>query len=89
MSNFMPPDSFISLLNQSRGILRKGQVIHHVHKTLIFIAELVPLSPLRLERIITERMPHIFTKEPVSADSYFLDKENPPLCSLLHVFQSY
>ncbi|PHT56258.1 hypothetical protein CQW23_04744 [Capsicum baccatum] len=65
VSNFMPPDSFISLLNQSRGILRKGQVIDHVHKTLIFIAELVPLSPLRLERIITERMPHIFTKEPL------------------------
>lgn len=65
VSNFMPPDSFISLLNQPRGILRKVQVIDRVHATLIYIAELVPLSPLRLERIITERMPHIFTKEPL------------------------
>ncbi|CAN4083616.1 unnamed protein product [Withania somnifera] len=56
VSNFMPPDSFISLLNQPRGILRKGEVIDHVHSTLIFIAQF---------RIITERMPHIFTKEPL------------------------
>lgn len=65
VSNFMPPDSFVSLLNQPRGILRKGQVIDRVHSTLINIAELVPLSPLRLERIIAERMPLIFTKEPL------------------------
>lgn len=65
VSNFMPPESFISLLNQSRGILRKGQVIDRVHLTLTYIAKLVPLTPLRLERIITERMPHIFTKEPL------------------------
>lgn len=65
VSNFMPPESFISLLNQSRGILRKGQVIDRVHSTLTSIAKLVPLSALRLERIITERMPHIFTKEPL------------------------
>ncbi|KAL3345786.1 hypothetical protein AABB24_024636 [Solanum stoloniferum] len=65
VSNFMPPDSFISLLNQPHGILRKGQVIDRVHSTLTYIAKLVPLSPLRLERMITERMPHIFTKEPL------------------------
>lgn len=65
VSNFMPPDSFISLLSQPRGILRKGQVIDRVHSTLTYIAKLVPLSPLRLERMITERMPHIFTKEPL------------------------
>ncbi|KAJ8545137.1 hypothetical protein K7X08_017720 [Anisodus acutangulus] len=65
VSNFMPPNSFISSLNQTRGILRKDQVIGRVHSTLIDIAELVPLSPLRLERIIKERMPLIFTKEPL------------------------
>ncbi|KAH0700053.1 hypothetical protein KY284_014268 [Solanum tuberosum] len=65
VSNFMPPDSFISLLNQPPGILRKGQVIDRVHSTLTYIAKLLPLSPLRLERMITERMPHIFTKEPL------------------------
>ncbi|XP_060194686.1 uncharacterized protein LOC132623894 [Lycium barbarum] len=64
VSNFMPPNSFIPLLNQPRGIVRKGQVINRVHSTLIDIAELVPLSPLRLERIIKERMPLIFKKEP-------------------------
>ncbi|XP_019238141.1 PREDICTED: uncharacterized protein LOC109218242 [Nicotiana attenuata] len=55
VNNFVPPPSFISLLNQPRGILRKGQVIIRVHSTLIDIAELVPLSPLRLEKIVKEK----------------------------------
>ncbi|XP_016447846.2 uncharacterized protein LOC107772905 [Nicotiana tabacum] len=67
VNNFVPPPSFISLLNQPRGILRKGQVTDRVHSTLIDIAELVPLSPLRLEKIVKEKMqkmPINYTKEP-------------------------
>lgn len=86
MNNFVPPPSFISLLNQPRGILRKGQVTDRVHSTLIDIAELVPLSPLRLEKIVKEKMqkmPINYTKEPVSADTCFLYKEDSSTMQLI------
>nr|GME10624.1 RNA polymerase I-specific transcription initiation factor RRN3-like [Ipomoea batatas] len=63
VSNFMPPYTFLQLLSQPRGQARKGQVLDRVHSTLKDIADLVPLSPLRLEKIIKDRMPHIFIKE--------------------------
>lgn len=65
VSNFMPPPSFIEVLKKPHGLRRKDQVLDHVHSTLKNIAELVPLSPLRLEKIISDRMPNIYTKEPL------------------------
>ncbi|CAA3008355.1 Hypothetical predicted protein [Olea europaea subsp. europaea] len=68
VSNFMPPSSsssyFIEMLKQPRGLAKKGQVLDHVHSTLKHIANLVPLSSLRLEKMDTDRMPNIYTKEP-------------------------
>lgn len=61
--NFMPPYSFIELLKQPRGFTRKDNVLNRVHTTLKDIYDLVPLSPLRLQRIIKDRMPNIFTEE--------------------------
>ncbi|CAH9078800.1 unnamed protein product [Cuscuta europaea] len=57
VSNFTPPSTYLHLLNQPRGQAKKGQVLDHVHSTLKDIADLVPLSPLRLEKIVKERMP--------------------------------
>ncbi|XP_027074905.2 uncharacterized protein [Coffea arabica] len=65
VSNFLPPYSFLGLLKQPRGIIRKDQVLDRVHSTLKDIAHLVPLSPLRLEKVVRERMPNIYTKEPL------------------------
>ncbi|KAL2458795.1 RNA polymerase I specific transcription initiation factor RRN3 protein [Forsythia ovata] len=68
VSNFIPPPSsssyFIELLKQPRGLAKKGQVLDCLHSTLKDIANLVPLSPLRLEKIVRDRMPNIYTKEP-------------------------
>lgn len=66
VSNFTPPPTFVEVLKKPHGLRRKDQVLDHVHSTLKNIAELVPLSPLRLEKIIRDRMPNIYTKEPVS-----------------------
>ncbi|KAL3525146.1 hypothetical protein ACH5RR_013518 [Cinchona calisaya] len=63
VSNFVPPYSFLELLKQPRGLTRKDQVLDRVHLTLKDIADLVPLSPLRLEKVIRERIPNIYTKE--------------------------
>ncbi|KAM7523936.1 hypothetical protein LguiA_013838 [Lonicera macranthoides] len=65
VSNFMPPYSFLELLKEPRGLARKDQVLHRVHLALKDITDLVPLAPLRLEQIIKERMPNIYTKEPL------------------------
>ncbi|XP_022897900.1 RNA polymerase I-specific transcription initiation factor RRN3-like [Olea europaea var. sylvestris] len=68
VTNFMPPSSssthFIELLKQPRGVDKKHQVLDRVHSTFQDIANLVPLTPLRLEKIVRERMPNIYTKEP-------------------------
>ena len=72
VSNFMPPWSFIDLLKQPRGVARKDQVLSRVHSTLKDIADLVPLSPSRLVPIVIQRMPNVFTKEPVSSICYAL-----------------
>uniref|UniRef100_A0A5B6ZC63 Putative RNA polymerase I-specific transcription initiation factor rrn3 n=1 Tax=Davidia involucrata TaxID=16924 RepID=A0A5B6ZC63_DAVIN len=65
VSNFMPPYSFLELLKQPRGVATKDQVLYHVHSALKDIADLVPLAPLKLQDIITQRMPNMFTKEPL------------------------
>ncbi|KAL8128093.1 hypothetical protein AgCh_014884 [Apium graveolens] len=51
--NFVPPLSFLRLLQYPR-----------VHAALKEIADLVPLAPLRFEKVIKERMPHRSSKQP-------------------------
>ncbi|VFQ64860.1 unnamed protein product [Cuscuta campestris] len=65
VNNFVPPETFVKLLNNPRVQARKGQVLDRVHSTLKAIADLVPLSPLRLEKIIKERMHKIRDKGPI------------------------
>ncbi|CAK9139372.1 unnamed protein product [Ilex paraguariensis] len=65
VSNFMPPYSFLESLKEPRGIARKDQVLDRVHLALKDIADLLPLIPWRLEKIIIDRMPNIYTKEPL------------------------
>ena len=67
VSNFMPPYSLLDFLKQPRGLARKDQVLSRVHSTLKDIADLVPLAPSRLVPIVIQRMPNVFTKEPVSS----------------------
>lgn len=73
--NFMPPSApssasyFVELLKQPRGLSKKIQVLDRVHSTLKDISHVVPLSPLRLEKIVRDRMPNIYTKEPVRSNS--------------------
>ncbi|KAL0335487.1 UNVERIFIED_CONTAM: hypothetical protein Sradi_4760600 [Sesamum radiatum] len=70
VGNFIPPSAppsasyFVELLKQPRGLAKKNQVLDRVHSTLKDIASVVPLSPLRLEKIVRDRMPNIYTKEP-------------------------
>lgn len=69
--NFMPPAnaprsvSYLDLLKQPWGLSKKTQVLDRVHSTLKNISNVVPLSPLRLEKIVRDRMPNIYTKEPI------------------------
>ncbi|PSS36602.1 RNA polymerase I-specific transcription initiation factor like [Actinidia chinensis var. chinensis] len=65
VSNFMPPHYFLALLKQPRGLARKDQVLHRVHSALRDIADLVPLAPLRLLPIILQKMPNVYSKEPM------------------------
>ncbi|XAR58079.1 hypothetical protein NMG60_11026458 [Bertholletia excelsa] len=64
VNNFIPPNSFLELLKQPRGIARKEQVICRVHSALKDIADLRPVAPLRLLPIIVGKMPNVFSKEP-------------------------
>ncbi|XAR73363.1 hypothetical protein NMG60_11007310 [Bertholletia excelsa] len=65
VNNFIPPNSFLELLKQPRGIARKEHVISRVHSALKDIADLRPVAPLRLLPIIVGRMPNVFSKEPL------------------------
>ncbi|GFS39416.1 RNA polymerase I specific transcription initiation factor RRN3 protein [Actinidia rufa] len=65
VSNFMPPHYFLALLKQPRGLARKDQVLHRVHSALRDIADLVPLAPLRLLPIVLQKMPNVYSKEPM------------------------
>ncbi|KAL6345498.1 hypothetical protein AAG906_017221 [Vitis piasezkii] len=65
VSNFMPPYSFLDLLKQSRGLARKDQVLSWVHSTSEDISDLVPLVPSRLVPKVIQRMPNVFTEEPL------------------------
>jgi RNA polymerase I-specific transcription initiation factor RRN3 len=42
---------------------KKNQVLHHVHIALGDITKLIPLAPSKLEQLIKERMPNIYSTE--------------------------
>ncbi|XP_052196328.1 uncharacterized protein LOC127803829 [Diospyros lotus] len=63
--NFIPPHSFKELLKHPRGLARKDQVLYRVHSALKDITDLVPLAPLRLLPIVIQRMPNIYSNEPL------------------------
>lgn len=63
VGNFTPPPYFTDMLKQPRGIARKDQVLSRVHSSLKVLADLVPLSPMRLLPIIMQRKPHYCSKE--------------------------
>ncbi|PON78708.1 RNA polymerase I specific transcription initiation factor [Trema orientale] len=63
VGHFMPPQSFTNMLKEPRGISRKDQVLSRVHSSLKIIADLVPLSPMRLVPIVIQRKPHYCSKE--------------------------
>ncbi|GAB2292217.1 hypothetical protein Dimus_026466 [Dionaea muscipula] len=68
VSNFIPNENYpLERLCDSRGVAKKKQVLGRVHGALKDIADLVPLAPSRLFRIIIDRMPNMFTKESVIA----------------------
>ncbi|CAI9110434.1 OLC1v1010450C1 [Oldenlandia corymbosa var. corymbosa] len=64
VSNFVPPGYLLESLKQPRGVARKDQVLGRVHSTLKAISDLVPLTPMRLEKIVRDKMPTIYVKEP-------------------------
>ncbi|KAG9440599.1 hypothetical protein H6P81_020764 [Aristolochia fimbriata] len=61
--NFLPPIFMLNFLKQPRGVIRKEQVLSRMHSALHDIAALVPLTPKRLESIISNRMPKITAPE--------------------------
>lgn len=63
VSNFMPPNSFLELLKQPRGLARKDHVLDRVHSALEDIADLIPLAPMRLRQIVHQKMPNTYIKE--------------------------
>ncbi|KAL1564536.1 RNA polymerase I-specific transcription initiation factor RRN3-like [Salvia divinorum] len=60
VSNFMPPPAYFE---KHWGPSKKSEVLDRVHSTLNHISNVVPLSPLRLEKIVRDKMPHIYVKE--------------------------
>ncbi|KAM6550668.1 hypothetical protein CsatB_000476 [Cannabis sativa] len=63
VGNFTPPSSMIEFLKQPRGISIKYQVLSRVHSSLEVLADLVPISPMRLLPIVIQRKPHYTSKE--------------------------
>lgn len=69
VANFAPPTDesstkyFPNFLKQPQGIARKTQILDRIHSTLEKIAEVVPLSPLRLEKIVRDRVPRNAAQE--------------------------
>ncbi|XP_047945495.1 RNA polymerase I-specific transcription initiation factor RRN3 [Salvia hispanica] len=60
VSNFVPPSAYF---DKHRGPSKKSEVLDRVHSTLVDIANLVPLSPVILEKLVRDKMPHVYVKE--------------------------
>ncbi|CAI9117222.1 OLC1v1018571C1 [Oldenlandia corymbosa var. corymbosa] len=65
VSNFVPPAYLLEYLNRPHYVERKKKVFDRVHASLETIFDLVPLSALSLERIVRERMPSVYHREPI------------------------
>ncbi|KAF4358779.1 hypothetical protein F8388_022546 [Cannabis sativa] len=76
VGNFTPPSSMIEFLKQPRGISIKYQVLSRVHSSLEVLADLVPISPMRLLPIVIQRKPHYTSKEAVSCPENMLKLES-------------
>ncbi|KAM7253605.1 hypothetical protein ACFE04_021759 [Oxalis oulophora] len=61
--NFMPPYYFLAKLTLPHVVRKKELVISGVHKALKDLADLLPLSPLRLLPIVRDRMPSIYKSD--------------------------
>ncbi|XP_038983919.1 RNA polymerase I-specific transcription initiation factor RRN3-like isoform X1 [Phoenix dactylifera] len=57
VGNFLPPRRLRESISQSRWLTRKKEVHSQLHMALHYIAELVPLAPMRLKDVIDKRMP--------------------------------
>ncbi|KAG1326802.1 putative Expansin-A16 [Cocos nucifera] len=57
VSNFLPPRRLRESISQPRWLARKKEVHSQLHLTLHYIAELVPLTPMKLKDVIDKRMP--------------------------------
>lgn len=93
VGNFTPPDSFIRFLKHPRGIAKKHQVLSRVHSALQDIADLVPLSPMRLSPLVIHRKPFFIkaTTETVSSmllHLFYILKENMVLHNFSSIFLS-
>lgn len=66
--NFMPSPA----AHSARNLSKKIQVLDRVHSTLEDISNLVPLTPLRLQKIVRDKMPHIYMKEHVRPNIGFV-----------------
>ncbi|KAJ8500245.1 hypothetical protein OPV22_010797 [Ensete ventricosum] len=57
VNNFLPPRRLRESISQSRWITRKKEVHSELHMALHYIADVVPLAPMKLKSIIEKRMP--------------------------------
>ncbi|XP_008805454.1 RNA polymerase I-specific transcription initiation factor RRN3-like [Phoenix dactylifera] len=57
VSNFLPPRRLRESISQSRWLTRKKEVHSQLHLALHYIADLVPLAPMKLKDVIDKRMP--------------------------------
>lgn len=66
ISNFIPPPFVMRKFSQPRILVKKLDVLSRVHAALQKISYLVPLAPSRLVPILSQRMPKLHVKDPVS-----------------------
>ncbi|KAG1364208.1 RNA polymerase I-specific transcription initiation factor RRN3 [Cocos nucifera] len=57
VGNFLPPRRLQESISQSRWLARKKEVHSQLHMALHYIADLVPLAPVKLKDVIYKRMP--------------------------------
>ncbi|KAL5981597.1 hypothetical protein ACLOJK_015660 [Asimina triloba] len=65
--HFLPPPKVVNFVTHPKGLARKKEVLDRIHSAISDIADLVPLSPLRLLPIILHRMPRMTARTPYAA----------------------
>lgn len=67
VKSFVPPPNYLSdFMKQTIGVDMKNKVLSRVHAALKQIADLVPYAPFLLAPLVVEKMPNVFSKQPVS-----------------------